>query len=264
MSGVSLSDAFPIDRTQMPVTEPRDILKLGRALIREEGVSAILGRVGNHLVLPEGSERNHVYSALIRVGDDYRKPGHQWDNMNIAIVLGRRFVTGAIDPEDSVAAERFVEERIRRHLNANNRHRPDLRMKLSEMIEIMESLRPNYPDLMAICDKIRQAEDKKPFRLSGNKKYKNFGLRIDTSLEYNALWIYGYANRHLRDIGHMAAHFVQHAFFNNPPELTPDAMVEKLRSPFSMKRYHSIGNDNFDADLPRYIDDWKTSEEAKP
>lgn len=165
-----------------PITIPEDVVILARRLINHnlerfasrENVSVrkVLERVGQHQQW-EGEEKKIVSSALEDIGKDYIHPGHHIDNLNISIALARAYATGRINEVDDEASLQFANERIRRfkHANDHSIDYPRQRMRLSELLQFLENLKNQKPELLQEIHNIRKipkAEKQHLYEEKGN------------------------------------------------------------------------------------------------
>ncbi len=247
--------AFPPDREIYPTTTPEDVLLLARALLKEKGVRNILQRVGEHKDFTEDKDV-FVNKALIKVGAAYQKPGHHYDNLNIAIALARRFTSGSTAIDDEEAALTFVEERIRRfkHVNDHKVDFPRQRMKLSELLQFVENLKNNHPEYIDKLHAVRHMSDEEKRKLPDDYLGDLFYLSIVEG------WKYGMANRDQSDITSLRFVLPHYAFRGHlndgdATSLEKDELLRVMRGKVFMSTY-GLTNE------PRFIDDVKNKGEV--
>lgn len=240
-----------------PITTPEDIVLLARRLINythekfadTENVSVrkVFERVGQHDELTE-NEKSIVTSALDHVGEDFVHPGHHIDNLKIAIALARAFASGFINENDNDASLQFAYERIRRfkHVNDHKTDYPRQRMKLSELLQFLENLKTQKPELLEDIYKIRKLpKEEKQRRYEENE---NWIVTPDHFFVAEAEK-YGLINRNHLDVVALRTILIWYALGFEPHSLESDDVIAVIRSILMQGTY----KDN----RPRFIDDVK-------
>jgi len=90
-------------------------------------------------------------------------PEPEWDNAYVSWALARQFHLGSIDLADEAAALEFADNRLRTFPFMNYDLRPDIRMKLLEMIEIYDAFKLNYPDYVDLVERMNAADRAGPY-----------------------------------------------------------------------------------------------------
>lgn len=252
-----LSSFFPLDREDVPATTADHVLELASCLQSSTEVVSILTRHGGAELLTK-AESLVVNEALFECSQSLGAGKHHWDNVSISVALLRRHLSGVLDLSDYEKSIDFVNARLRTFRFDDDTTRPDVRMKLSEMLEIFAAFSTNFPELIEHMNEIHGAEDKAPYHDDPDAENDNvyWTVSAETGLGLSiGLGLFGFANRDRRDIEQLTSVFIEYAFRNNPESLDETSVLNSLRKPANMQRYKLRENQNIDEVLPRYIDD---------
>jgi hypothetical protein len=181
-----LAQAFPIDDNVEPITTVSDVVSLAHDLLTFADVTDVLQRAGDSGNFTD-QEKDLVDSRLIEAGEHLKMPGHQWDNLNIAIALARRFSSGTIAMEDEKTACAFAEDRLRTFKN-EQLHPGWKPLRLSEALDMIESLRVNG-DLEPFIQYRNMPDGKNKRKVWETLQHKSY------SLAHKESWKFGLANR---------------------------------------------------------------------
>lgn len=189
------------DEKVYPKTTPEDIVILARRLFNRDDVRLVLDRVGihGHLPVEAGGDAYTLYQGLKEVGRDYVKPEHHLDNLEIAISLARYFAANKILIDDEDSSLQFAKLRLRRfrHSGDHSIDYPRQRMKLSEMLQIIENLQNFYPEIISKFHEVREMSGKEKMNLSEdhlpslwfeiNQERKKYGFANRSNSDFNML-----------------------------------------------------------------------------
>ncbi len=207
-------------------------------------------------------ENDAIFERTVYLVDEYGVPEPEWDNAYVSWALARQFHLGSIDLADEAAALEFADNRLRTFPFMNYDLRPDIRMKLLEMIEIYDAFKLNYPDYVDLVERMNAAD----IFAAKDAISAAFGINpepghmlsatIGARCEMVCRVVFGYANRIVPEwvlsFGGFGGGF---AYRNEPNSLSKEAYLAHLRSPHAMKRYYFFGSRSLDEALPKFIDD---------
>lgn len=190
-----LAQNFPMNAKIEPVTTVSDVVSLAHDLLKYPDAVDILRHAGDRGNFTDG-EKDTVDLRLIEAAERFKSPGHQWDNLNIAIALARRFVSGTISVADDAAARAFAEDRLRTFIY--DQFNPGwVPVRLSEALEMIESLRA-CGDLDPFIEYRNMPTGKKKDKVWDDLK------NWTSALAHKESWKYALANRDKSGIGLVA------------------------------------------------------------
>ncbi len=217
---------YPDDEDVEPVTSPEDIIWLARQLLDWDGVPEVLKRVGEHVDLTH-EENRFVREVLVHVAKPFRRPGHYGPNLNIAVALARSVMSGRISSLGDEAAIEFVQDRLRTFTSQNWPDADVRPPKLSELLQILENLKRNRPEIIARVDEVHRLPSGAPER-RGLDIYE-LGVVGIASTEARK---YGLANRHMSGLDILETVMARYAWGFGPDDLERDSVLAELRKKF--------------------------------
>jgi len=232
MGASLLAKTFPVDDKVTPITTPEDVVSLAHDFLKQDGINDILNRVGEHGDFTD-EEQVFVHKALIAAGERFKTPGHHWDNLNIAIALARKLVSGSIQEEDIAACLTFVEDKLRIFqffLGSTVEGKPIL---MSEVLQFLRNLKKR-DDILEPFLQYREME-------KGSKR-DELWEKIRNSVRTFGLvegWKYGLANRKVLSLEKLGS-VVNAYYLGRIPSLEEKVVLAELRRKHMKLQIHTL------------------------
>ncbi len=217
---------YPDDVDVEPITSPEDIIWLARQLLDWDGVPEVLKQVGEHGDMTY-EENRFVREVLIHVAKPFRRPGHYGSNLEIAIALARSVMSGRISSLGDKGAIEFVQDRLRTFTSQNWPDADVRPPRLSELLQILENIKRNRPEIIARLDEVHRLPADAPERR--DIEIYDLGVVGIASTEASK---YGLANRHMSGLDILETVMARYAWGFGPDDLERDSVLAELRQNF--------------------------------
>jgi hypothetical protein len=256
-------ERLAIRRGAVPSVLADHILILARGFLDTPNLDRIFKEAGRYKLFGfQNGEYKAIIERTVELIDEHSLPELEWDNAFVSWALARQYHLGTIAISDDQAGREFSNDRIRKFPFMENRKRPDIRIKLSEMLEIYDAFRLNHPEYIELVQLMNNAKnipekdtilvdfgiDPEPGHLLNST--------IRNRCETICYIVFGFANKVSSEWTISFANFFgDFAYHNDPPNMSRESYLEYLRSPLQMKRYRSTRSDMVDESLPKFIND---------